>query len=285
MIAQSLQSGPKVFVAINCHPFHELDKVSSGIASCVEALSAFRMRADRYVQITLFWHRADKINPHIKTMCTAAGFQIHHLPHHSNGQNLNAQIEQALCEEHDIFFRVDADDTVTVERFVLQSEALASNSCDICGAGLMYYNMSGQSQKVLPRETPLPRDYIENRHTLHPTMAFRLKALSQKGLRYRHCRLEDKAFILDAARLGLRFRNLQILAGGYHVGPTARRALQVKMQGFYLNLAFSWHQKSILLVIYACLMICFQILFGSKFLRYIRNLIHSPVTSSNSVKS
>lgn len=261
-------------IAVNCHPFHGLPDIRAGLASLARAVGVFRQRSGDRVDVRVFWHNAKKAPVSLRDQVSAEGFALVELPHKTNGENLNHQIETALRDGYDIFFRVDGDDTVTAQRFVQQAVMLKANDCDICGGGLRYKPEDGPSYVMLPKPCPGPRDYIENKYLLHPSMAFRLDAVDRVGLRYWSRRLEDKALLLTAHKAGLRVRNLPIVAGGYNVAPGTRNRMFQKWLALKLNLAFLWHTRALHLVPYAIALFLMQVLIGTSRLRRLRYLLH-----------
>lgn len=259
---------------MNCHPFHPLEDIRQGLSSVARAVGVFRQKSGDSVQVRVFWHNSDKAPATLRDQVAAEGFDLIERPHLTNGENLNYQIEMALQDGFDVFFRVDGDDTVTAQRFVQQAILLKQDLCDICGGGLRYKPGDGHSFVMLPEPSPGPRDYIENKYILHPSMAFRLDAFARTGLRYWNRRLEDKALLLAARKAGLRVMNLPLVAGGYNVGPRSRNRLFQKWIGLKLNLAFLWHTRALHLIPYAVGLFLMQVLVGSHRLRRIRYLMH-----------
>ncbi len=267
------------FVAVNCHPFHPLDDIRAGLHSLAKAIGVFRQRCGDIIQVRVFWHSDKKAPEDILDDVMSFGFDVTHWPHQSNGQNLNRQIEFALEHKFDTFFRVDADDTVTAQRFIRQAEALESGACDICGAGLRYKPDDGAPFVLLPKAHPGPRDYLENKFLLHPSMAMRLSAIEAAGLRYWTNRIEDKALLLQAYKKGLRIMNLPVVAGGYNVTRASRGKFVQKWLGFKLNLRFLSAAKAFHLMPYACTLFLFHVLLGSHRMRALRHLIQRRKTA------
>lgn len=259
------------FIAVNCHPFHDPTDVIDGLGVLDAALSIVRQTVADTLTVRVFWHGQEP-DPHVQADLLTFGFAIHVAPHLSNGQNLNLQIDHAVALDCDTFFRVDADDTVTPERFVHQIQAFKQGDADLIGTGLTYRTAKGDVFDVVPRSQPTLRDYLENRFLLHPSLAIRLASFNRQGLRYRATRLEDKALIQDALVAGLRCQNLPILGGVYNVSPKARRAFSLKARGFRLNLELLWNMRSWTYLLYACLLFIAHVALGSEFLRKIRSL-------------
>lgn len=269
-----MDTGFSHLIAVNCHPFHALADIRLGLTSVARAVGVFRQKTRDTVQVRVFWHNAESAPDTLRDQVEAEGFDLIEMPHKTNGENLNFQIDGAVKDGFDIFFRVDGDDTVTAQRFVQQSALLKQDECDICGGGLRYKPEDGNSFVMLPEPHPGPRDYIENKYVLHPSMAFRLDAFVRSNLRYWNRRLEDKALLLAAKKAGLRVMNLPLVAGGYNVGPRSRNRLFQKWLGLKLNLGFLWHTGALHLVPYALGLFLMQVLVGSHRLRRIRYLMH-----------
>jgi len=201
------------------------------------------------------------------------------LPHLSNGENLNAQIDYAIRERFDLFFRVDGDDTVTAQRFVQQAAHLCADRSDIVGAGLRYHP-DGQDPFVMtPRDAPGPIDYLENSYVLPPTMAFRVAAIAEAGPRYWDRRIEDKHFLYQALGAGLRVANLPLVAGDYTVHPGTRNRLSQKTLGLRLNFAFLWRARAMRFAPYAAALFALHVTLGPQRLRSIRYLLHRKKTA------
>lgn len=261
-------------IAVNCHPFHALQDILAGLKSLGRAVGIFRQQARVQVDVRVFWHSRDPTPEQVQDLAKLEAFDIVEFPHLSNGENLNAQIETAIRDGYDFFFRVDGDDTVTSQRFMHQLAMLRAGDCDICGAGLRYKLADETSFVMLPETDPGARQYIENRYILHPTMAFSVDSFARSNLRYWSHRLEDKALILNAQRAGLRIRNVPVVAGGYRVGRDARSRFNQKWLGLRLNLAYLGHVGQWRLIPYALALFLGQIVLGSHNLRRIRFMMH-----------
>ncbi len=258
-------------VAINCHPFHAANAIHAAIESVDAAARAFRATypADR-LEVRLYWHNPEQIPAALSAAAKALDVQVNSRPHHSNGTNLNAQIAEAARDGFDLFFRVDGDDTVARERLVLQSERLRRGHCDLCGGGLQYQPAGAAPFDVIPNHAPSPRDFLENRFVLHPTMAFRIDRFREAGLTYWVRRLEDKALILDAIRAGLRIRNVPKVLGTYRLDRSTRNSFAPKALGFRLNIALSRHRRSAFLGLYAIGLFAAHLVLGGHRLRKLR---------------
>jgi hypothetical protein len=261
------------FVAVNCHPFHPPGAIKVGLKSVSNAINTFRAHCRDPIDVRVFWHNSHAPQKTILDDIASYGFSLTQWPHMGNGDNLNKQIDFALAHKFDTFFRVDADDTVTAQRFIKQAEILNTQACDICGAALRYKTEGGPSFILPPKANPGPRDYLENQFLLHPSMAMRLSAIQAAGLRYWPKRLEDKAFLLCAYQKGLRIINIPILAGEYNVSPGARKKFGQKWLGFQLNLKFIRSSKAFHLLPYACALFLLQALLGSQRMRALRHLL------------
>ncbi len=271
------------FVAINCHPFHQLDHVKSALSSLCVALESFRNSTRVRIAAFLFWHNAVAPPREIAEICVAHRIDCVHLPHSSNGENLNAQILAALGSGFAYFYRVDGDDIVFDQRFQRQAAALASEACDICGAALRYEPQGRPTFVSQPPEHPGARAYLENRYLLHPTLAMSLEAVERTGLSYWPKRLEDKALLLEAIDRGLRIYNLQDVAGNYRILPGARERIAQKWLALKLNLLFLRNNQELYLMPYAVALFLGQLLIGSRNMRKIRYLAyrHSTVEANS----
>lgn len=263
------------FIAINCHPFHDLDRVRVALHHNCREISSFSQNFGVSAQAVFFWHRVDALPGDIKNLLHASGISLQSHAHLSNGENLNIQIKEANKHSAAIFFRVDADDLVSRSRFWAQTDLLNSGTCDMCGTALKYLPDTGGHYFSHPREYPTNRDYLENAFLLHPTLAFRLKAWNAAGLRYGARRLEDKAMLRAAIGAGLRIRNLPIVGGTYHITKGTRSAFALKWHGFALNFLFLRQNNALLWLPYAAALFALQIIAGSDRLRVFRHLAQS----------
>lgn len=266
---------PRAFVAINAHPFHDLSELSNLIDSVKKAVDHYRRHSSKRIKCVFFWHNSAPIDHALKAEIVHAGYDIKHYQHASNGENLNAQISHAVEAGSDIFFRVDADDLVAENRFTLQSEAISSNLCDMCGMSLRYIPDKGESFITQPPARPTARDFLENAFVLHPTLAIKLSALLNCGLLYSAARLEDKALYLDAVSSGLRILNLDTLGGHYRVATNTRSALHLKLRNLRLNLIFLVRTRQVKLLPYALVLFTAQILISPGKLRFFRSLLYA----------
>jgi len=262
------------FIAVNCHPFHKPEHIKTALESLRPSVSHFRATSTSRVSVRLFWHNATPPPQAVTQVCQTQQMDCVHLPHRSNGENLNAQIAAALTAGYAFFYRVDGDDTVHEDRFAQQAAALARGNCDICGAALRYEPQGGHTFVNQPPEHPRPRDYLENRYLLHPTMAFSLEAVGRTGLQYWARRLEDKALLSEATARGLRVLNLQTIAGSYRILPGTRERFAPKWLALRLNLIFLVRTRALNLVPYALILFFGQILLGSRKMRNIRHLLY-----------
>ena len=254
-------------VAVNCHPFHAPEDLMRCLRSLVPAMVAFRRAQPGPVSVRIFWHRPDDPPPALRLIAARAGLTLCRLPHKSNGANLNAQIEFALRCGYDTFFRVDADDTVRADRFPAQAALLAAGTCDLVGCALRYCQDGTTPYLTRVAEHPGPRDFVENRFLLHPTLAIRLAALAETNLRYGCARLEDKEFLLKAHKLGLRVRNLDVIGGDYFIGRGTRATLSAAWRGLRLNLACIAAHREVGLLPYAVALFAARVVIGPALLR------------------
>ncbi|MEP4194680.1 MAG: hypothetical protein ABJL99_03500 [Aliishimia sp.] len=257
-------------IALNCHPFHPVDAIEAALYSVASAVSVFRRNTTSDVAVRVFWHNSNPPPKELLAKASELGFTLDQSRHTTNGDNLNHQLDYASRHDFRIFFRVDGDDTVAAERFKLQANVLESGDYDLCGAGLRYQSHGGETFEVLPNQRPTTRDYLENKYLLHPTLAFRMEAIRESGLRYWSKRLEDKALLLQALRLKLRVGNVSIIAGTYNVHPSTRDTLAPKWLGFCLNHAFLYRQRALQLIPYAVILFLCQTLLGSNRMRRLR---------------
>ncbi len=260
-------------IAVNCHEFHKAEDIACCLASVAVAVGHFGSHIGDPIQVRVYWHNADAPAQTMRERVAESGFELIHAPRLSNGENLNRQIDDAVRDGFDIFFRVDGDDTVTQQRFVQQSELLTSGSCDLCGGGLLYMPPDAPDYVMQPGERPGPRDFVENQFVLHPSMGFRLDAFRRIGLRYWSRRLEDKALLLRASKAGLRIGNVAMLAGSYNVDPSARNLLMQKWLNLRLNFEFLIHSKAFRYIPYAFMLFALHVVFGSDRLRQIRHAV------------
>lgn len=269
-------------IAVNCHDFHKVADIASGLSSVAAAVVRFRSQRSDPIEVRVYWHNTTEPPRALRDQIGALGFDLVEAPRASNGENLNRQVDEALRDGFDIFFRVDGDDTVSAERFVQQSEILTSGQCDLCGGGLHYMPPTGPGYVMRPKSRPGPRDFIENQFVLHPSMGFRLDAFRRTGLRYWSRRLEDKALLLQAWKAGLRIRNIQAVTGTYRVDPAARNLLLQKWLNLRLNLQFLSHSGAVHHVPYAIALFALHLVVGSNQLRRIRYLMRRRHAQSQS---
>lgn len=271
-----MSSSPNALIAVNCHVFHDTRRIEAGLVGLKPAIDAFRSRYAGAVRGVLFWHGPTPPTPRIRDLARRATLEIRQMRHATNGENLNAQIAHALDSGFGLFFRVDGDDMVDPARFFPQAQLLNSGDCDLCGAGLDYAAQGRPRFRTQPAQRPVARDFVENQFVLHPTMAFRLDAIQSAGLRYRRGRLEDKEFLLNAARAGLKIRNLPYSAGTYFLSPLTRSSARLRLRGFALNLRFLLASGALHLVPYATALLLASLIVGPQKLREIRGLKPRP---------
>lgn len=262
------------FIAVNCHPFHNPEHIKTALESLRLSVSHFRASTTSRVSVRLFWHNATPPPQTVTQACQMHQIDCVHLPHRSNGENLNAQIAAALTAGFAFFYRVDGDDTVHEDRFARQAAVLGRGDCDICGAALRYEPQGGHTFVNQPPAHPRPRDYLENRYLLHPTMSFSLDAVERTGLRYWARRLEDKALLSEATARGLCVLNLQTVEGSYRILPGTRERFAPKWLALRLNLIFLVRTHALFLVPYALILFLGQVLLGSRKMRNIRYLLY-----------
>lgn len=233
-----MSDGPRHFIAVNHHRFHDPELVERAVTSAVIAARRLRdLRPGEGVAITLY-HAPDAA-ARLATPGLAALRELVIEPAltPSNGTGLNAQMDAAMRAGATYFYRVDADDPVHPDRFVRQADLMDRTGADVSGGGLVYTNLAtGARQEVLPRPRPAARDYLTNSAMLHPSLAFRLSSLHKAGIRYWDRRLEDKQLGLQIAQAGLRLVNDSVIYGDYSLNPEARTNLRTAR----LNLELNW---------------------------------------------
>jgi len=267
-------AGTGHFIAVNCHPYHQECHIKAALQSLATAMATFRACTLSRTSVYLFWHNPKPPPRSLVENCLAKQIACVHLPHASNGENLNAQIRYAHGLGFAFFYRVDGDDTVYEHRFVKQSAILTRGVCDLCGAALRYEAEDDVAYANQPPERPSARAFLENRYLLHPTMAFSLAAFSRTGLQYWSRRLEDKALLSDAAQRGLRIQNIPYVAGTYRLQSGTRERFAAKWLALQLNVVFLWRIGAIQFVPYALALFVGQTLLGSRKMRKIRHLIY-----------
>ncbi len=265
---------PAHLIAVNCHPFHATQTLCAGLAPLARATALLRGAVAGRVEARIYWHGSGAAPGLLRRRAGALGLRLITRPHLSNGENLNGQIAEAAREGFAYFYRVDSDDTVFADRFVLQARLLMRGTCDICGTGLRYEPADGAAYDVIPPALPRARDFVENRFVLHPSMAFALDALSARGLQYWPHRLEDKALIAAADAAGLRVANLPLVLGTYRLGAQTRNRLAPKWLGLRLNLRFAWRRRAPGLLAYALFLFAAQVTLGSGRLRRVRQRLY-----------
>lgn len=269
-------------IAVNCHEFHREEDIALGLSSVAAAIEAFRGHHNDPVHVRVYWHGPHSPRQALRDQMASSGFELNRAEGRGNGPNLNRQIEDALADGFDIFFRVDGDDTVSEQRFIEQSELLMNGDCDLCGGGLHYLPQAMPGYVMQPPVSPGPRDFIENQYVLHPSMAFRLDAFERTRLRYWPRRLEDKALLLNARKVGLRIRNLPDVVGTYRVDPSARNLFSQKWLNLRLNLEFLTYSRAFGYVPYAGLLFSLHVLLGADRLRRIRYLMRRRIVPAAS---
>lgn len=257
-------------IAVNCHGFHALTDITRCLDSVAEAVREFSRHRSDPVKVRVYWHASAQPPQHLGRQVDAYGFDLVIAPGAINGENLNRQIDDALRDRFDLFYRVDGDDTVALRRFLRQADMMLSGTCDLCGGGLRYEPIGGESYLMQPSARPGPRDFLENQFVLHPSMAFRLDAVGRSGLRYWSRRLEDKALLLQARKAGLRIHNLSALVGTYTLDPAARNHFAQKWSNLMLNMDFLFYSRCLHYVPYAVMLFVLHVLLGSDRLRRIR---------------
>lgn len=275
--------GPRHFIAVNHHRFHDLQLVERAVTAAV--IAARRLRASRPeegVAITLYHAPGAGKGLASLRLGALADLTIQPALAASNGAGLNAQMEVAAKAGATYFYRVDADDPVHPERFVRQASLMDRTGADVSGGGLVYTNLAtGDRHLVLPRARPAARDFLTNSAMLHPSLAFRLQSLRAAGVRYWDRRLEDKHLGLQIARAGLRLVNDPEEYGDYSLNPTSRTDLAMARLNFALNWSFIRATGRYDLLPLALALLLASSLFPSQILRRARHILRgdaAPIT-------
>lgn len=261
------------FIAINHHRFHDTSLIVPAIRSVLHAAARFRTACpDQEVRIVLFHQSAGLDQPCMDRLRALAGLEIVEQPPVSNGAGLNAQLDMAEAAGALWFYRADADDPVSPDRFLRQARLLHSSGADVVGGGLIYNNLStGERFDMVPPSRPGPLDFLTNRALFHSTLAFRLDRLHAAGIRYWSRRLEDKQLALQIARAGLHVVNDSALYGAYNLNPKARSGLGPARLNLSLNLSMAWQSHRPDLVPLALGLFCASALLPSQTLRRLRH--------------
>lgn len=263
----------KCLAAVNFHAFHDITQVDECLESLVNAIEIINKTKIALAEV-VFFDSSNKDTSHLSAYKNKfANFKIIKLESTASGIALNKQIEYAIANNYDVFFRVDADDVTYENRFLLQANYLNENEdIDICGGGLDYYNLNtGESFPVLPNQDPTNLDYILNRYCLHPTFAMRVSVF-KTGLRYWEKRIEDKQLILKARINGLKFANIPEVLGKYYIHNGVRRFLKISWLSLKLNLSWSWNFKKSFITV-SVMVFIIRVLLSVKLLRKWRNWI------------
>ncbi len=226
----SVDSPSSHFIAINFHGFHEANTALDCVRSALSSAKGLSGPVE-----LVFFHPSNPPLPNdlVKGL-EALSVTRMGLPESSNGERLNAQLQKS--EGFSFFYRVDADDLVSKDRFKWQSAQFLNSGCDICGGGLVYHNIeTGERSDIFPPERPGILSYLFNHHFLHPSLAFRLETFK---LQYSADRLEDKELALLARRANLIVRNDQRIYGTYNLNPNARNGKSFAKRELKLNLAY-----------------------------------------------
>ncbi len=256
------------FIAINYHGFHNVNAA----LDCVHSVLRSAKGLNGQVAITFFHHCDRPASPKLASQLKNLDVPLACFPESSNGEALNLQLNQV--EEYDFFYRVDADDLVSLGRFQWQSEWFSKTDCDICGGGLIYRNTSTEAEyPVTPSQHPGVLDYLFNRYFLHPTLAFRFSSFSRVSLRYGKQRLEDKGLALSAYKAGLTVQNDRRIYGTYNLDPNARSGRLLARRDHSYNLAFIRASHSFWALPIAYALFAASLLIGREQLRQIRKAL------------
>jgi hypothetical protein len=261
-------------IAINFHRYHNLDAALTCCASVKRAVEPLLDGTGRRVSIVLFCACSRAVYCEVSERVKELGIEARHLPEGANGDSLNMQIEYALDEGFDFFYRVDADDLVYEDRFVRQAEILTSTSYDICGGGLLYRNVAdGTRFKVVPPETPAAASFVFSMFFLHPTLAFRLKTFRTHDIKYWPQRLEDKHLALQARFAGMRVYNDPYIYGEYNLEPNARNGREAAKTSLMLDLRFLMLSKDYIFIPVALGIYLLRLLVSTQTPRNMRNKV------------
>ena len=227
-------------VAINFHPFHDMQSLIRCCKSAIVSIEEFKKNKQDKISIIVFDSSSKKHSVEVMGFLSKSNIKLEKLQFLGNGANLNYQLDYARNNNVDIFFRVDGDDLIYKDRFIRQAQLLEkNNNIDVCGGGILYENqVSTKSYSVIPGAEPGDFDYLMNRYCLHPTFAIRMASLPV-DLKYWSNRIEDKKFILDARLAGLTFVNDQHIYGIYYYHPNARNSVSSAFTSFKLNARWS----------------------------------------------
>lgn len=245
----------------------------------MQALHSTAIAADRLreqsgepVKVTCFINGSQSVTSKLAKTAEHLSVELISLQESSNGACLNRQIDQAVHEGFSIFYRADADDFTLPDRFTRQAKCFRKDAGDICGGGLIYRNIRDETEiEVFPKEHPDSLSYLSNSYFLHPVLAFRLEALSSRGIRYWHQRQEDKYLALQAHVAGLRVFNDQALYGRYNLNPDARNSLQACWLTFKLNMRFLQSTRQIRYMPFAIALFLTMLLLPRQILRNLRH--------------
>jgi hypothetical protein len=259
------------FVAINHHQYHPSDRVLAAIESTATAVARMGHRS---VTVTFCHHETCALEPQIFARLMELGITPVTVPNGSNGNSLNAQLDAARDAGADFFYRVDADDTVAITRFERQAQLLEQGAADVVGGALDYIPIDGRAEfTVLPPKHPGAWGYLTNCAMLHPTLGFRMNALTGANIRYWTKRLDDKQLGLQLRRAGLRILNDPVVYGTYTLNPVSRSSLLAARLNLGLNLRYAITSRRIDLVPVAVAIFAASCLAPSQSLRRLRQIL------------
>lgn len=232
-MTSSANSSKCHFIAINFHRFHDDLAAIDCTVSVLKSAKALREKA----KITFFNHAGHAVSSKLATALENMEITLVNGPSGSTGESLNYQISQA--HGFNFFYRVDADDLVSADRFGWQSKILANGDCDICGGALIYRNIKTKSEYLVTAPLrPKTMAFLMNHYFLHPTLAFRLERFEKRKLRYKNQRIEDKSLALSALKAALKVQNDPRVYGIYNLNPDARNGWAVSWLNLKLNIQF-----------------------------------------------
>jgi hypothetical protein len=262
------------FIAINFHAYHD---PAAALPCCMSVRRSadllLKGTGDR-VSIVLFYPSSRTVHSEILENVKELDIEIRRLPESTNGAYLNMQVDSALEDGFDYFYRVDADDQVYVDRFARQAAILSSAPYDICGGALVYRNIADGTQfEVVPPAAPTAASFVLNMFFLHPTLAFRLKTFHLHRIKYWTGRLEDKHLALQAHKLGLQVYNDPYIYGEYNLEPNARNTMEAARISLMLDFRFLMPSRNYVLIPISLGIYILRLLVGTHTMRKFRNKV------------
>jgi len=269
-----VRKAPSHFIAINCHGFHGTERAILCAQSVLQSVRGLSGR----VKYVFFYHSDQPVSPSLLTQLEDLGLEVKCFPSGPNGAGLNVQIAEA--KNYDFFYRVDADDLVSEDRFRWQVEQFETTGCDISGGSLIYRNVkTGHEYQVVSPALPATMAFLMNQFFMHPTLAFRLSSFNKTNIRYGLDRMEDKGLAISAVKAGLKVVNDQRVYGVYNLNSHARNSRFFSNLNLKYNLAFIHAKTSYWAVFLALGIYLASLTISSERLRRIRRFLtraHSP---------